>query len=98
MSVWANFADIYLRGMRDKSMRCGTELVRAIQLITDWSTAGNLSNPTSGVLRYIKEWAGQCKTSRGGLSGKPCAQKPSNQNKTSLVNGVVTMASNHLTK
>ena len=37
--VWANFADIYLRGMRDRSMRSGTELAREIQL-TDWSTAG----------------------------------------------------------
>ena len=35
----ANFADIYLRGMRDRSMRSGTELAREIQL-TDWSTAG----------------------------------------------------------
>ena len=33
------FADIYLRGMRDRSMRSGTELAREIQL-TDWSTAG----------------------------------------------------------
>ena len=39
MSVGANFADIYLRGMRDRSMRSGTELAREIQL-TDWSTAG----------------------------------------------------------
>ena len=39
MSVWANFADIYLRVMRDGSMRSGTELAREIQL-TDWSTAG----------------------------------------------------------
>ena len=38
MSVRANFADIYLRGMRDRSMRSGTELAREIQL-TDWSTA-----------------------------------------------------------
>ena len=37
MCVQANFADIYLRGMR--SMRSGTELAREIQL-TDWSTAG----------------------------------------------------------
>ena len=35
----ANFADIYLRGMRDRSMRSGTVLAREIQL-TDWSTAG----------------------------------------------------------
>ena len=39
MSVWANFANIYLRGMRDRSMGSGTELARDIQLI-DWSTAG----------------------------------------------------------
>ena len=39
MSVRANFADIYLRGMRDRSMRSRTELAREIQL-TDWSTAG----------------------------------------------------------
>ena len=39
MCVHANFADIYLRGMRDRSMRSGTELAREIQL-TDWSTAG----------------------------------------------------------
>ena len=39
MSVQANFADIHLRGMRDRSMRSETELAREIQL-TDWSTAG----------------------------------------------------------
>ena len=39
MSMRANFADIYLRGMRDRSMRGGTELAREIQL-SDWSTAG----------------------------------------------------------
>ena len=38
MSVQANFADIYLRGMRNRSMRSGMELAREIQL-TDWSTA-----------------------------------------------------------
>ena len=48
MSVQANFAGIYLRGMRDRSMRSGTELVRQIQL-TDWSIVGNLSNRSSGV-------------------------------------------------
>ena len=36
--MWANFADIYLRGMRDRSMRSETELAREIQP-TDWSTA-----------------------------------------------------------
>ena len=39
MSVRANFADIYLRGMRDRRMRSETELTQEIQL-TDWSTAG----------------------------------------------------------
>ena len=39
MSVRANFADICLQGMRDRSMQSGTELAREIQL-TDWSTAG----------------------------------------------------------
>ena len=48
MSVRENFTDIYLRGMRERSMRSGTELVREIQL-TDRSTAGNLSNQSSGV-------------------------------------------------
>ena len=48
LSVRANFADIYLRGIRDRSMRSGTKLVREIQL-TDWSTAGNLSNRSPGV-------------------------------------------------
>ena len=35
-------------GMRDRSMRSGTKLAWEIQL-TDWSTAGNLSNRSSGV-------------------------------------------------
>ena len=43
MSVQANFADIYLQGMRDRIMRNGTELAREIQL-TDWSTAGEQEN------------------------------------------------------
>ena len=30
MSVRANFSDIYLRGMRDRSMRSETELAREI--------------------------------------------------------------------
>ena len=34
-------------GMRDSSMRSGSKLAREIQL-TDWSTAGNLSNRSSG--------------------------------------------------
>ena len=48
VSVRVNFAIIYLRGMRDRSMRSGTKLAREIQL-TDWSTAGNLSNRSAGV-------------------------------------------------
>ena len=48
MFVRANFVDIYLQGMRDRSMRSGTELAREIKL-TDWSMAGNLSNWSSGV-------------------------------------------------
>ena len=40
--------DIYLQGMRDRSMRSGTEMAREIKL-TDWSMAGNLSNRSSGV-------------------------------------------------
>ena len=47
MPMRANFADNYLREMRD-CMRSGTELAREIQL-TDWSKAGNLSNRSSGV-------------------------------------------------
>ena len=48
MFVRANFVDIYLQGMRDRSMRSGTEVAREIQL-TDWSTAANLPNQSSGV-------------------------------------------------
>ena len=44
----ANFVDIYLQGMRERSMRGGTELAREIKL-TDLSMAGNLSNRSSGV-------------------------------------------------
>ena len=44
----ANFEDVYLQAMRDRGMRSGTELAREIQL-TNWSTAGNLSNRSSGV-------------------------------------------------
>ena len=36
VSVWANFADIYLWGMHDRSMQSTTELAGEIQL-TDWS-------------------------------------------------------------
>ena len=48
MFVRANFVDIYLQGMRDRSVRSGTELAREIKVI-DWSMAGNLSNRSSGV-------------------------------------------------
>ena len=33
MLLLANFMDVYLQGMRDRSMRSGTELVGEIQLI-----------------------------------------------------------------
>ena len=50
MFVRANFVDIYLQGMRDRSMRSGMGLAREIKL-TDWSIAGNvnLSNRSSEV-------------------------------------------------
>ena len=48
MFVEENSASIYLQGMRDRSMRSGTKFAREIQL-NDWSTAGNLSNRSSGV-------------------------------------------------
>ena len=48
MFMRANFLDIYLQGMRDRSMRSATELAREIKL-TDWSMAENLSNRSSGV-------------------------------------------------
>ena len=43
-SVRAKFADVYLRGMRDRSMRSGTELAREIHP-TDWPTAGEQVKP-----------------------------------------------------
>ena len=54
MSVRANFADIYLRGMRDRSMRSETELAREIQLTDNvigqqQENKVNLSNRFSGV-------------------------------------------------
>ena len=48
MFVRADFVDIYLQVMRDRSMRSGTELAREFHLFY-WSTAGNLSNRSSGV-------------------------------------------------
>ena len=39
MSVWVNFADTFIQGMRDRSMRGGRELSGEIPL-TYWSTAG----------------------------------------------------------
>ena len=46
---WGRTLRIFIYGgMRDRSMRSGTKLAREIQL-TDWSTAGNLSNRSSGV-------------------------------------------------
>ena len=48
MFVRANFVDIYLQGMHDRSMRSGMELAGEIK-VTDRSMAGNLSNRSSGV-------------------------------------------------
>ena len=48
MFVQVNFVDIYSQGMRDGSLRSGTELAREIKL-TDWSMAGNMPNRSSGV-------------------------------------------------
>ena len=48
MFVRANFVDICLQGMRDRSMRSGTGLAREIKLAY-WSMVRNLSNRTSGV-------------------------------------------------
>jgi len=48
MPVQANFADIHLQEMSDRSIRSRTELAREIQL-PDWSIADNLSNRSSGV-------------------------------------------------
>ena len=46
---WGKTSRIFIyEGMRDRSMRRGTKLALEIQL-TDWSTAGNLSNRSSGV-------------------------------------------------
>ena len=48
MFMRANCVNIYSQGMRDRSMRSGTELAREIKL-SDWSLALNLSNRSSGV-------------------------------------------------
>ena len=46
---WGRTSRIFIYGgMRDRSMQGATKLAREIQL-TDWSTAGNLSNRSSGV-------------------------------------------------
>ena len=42
MFMRANFADIYLRGMRDRSMRSGTELARKIQPTATAAEQGKL--------------------------------------------------------
>ena len=51
MYVRANFADIYLQGMSDRSMRSGMELAREIQ-ITDWSTVGEQGKLVFVVLTF----------------------------------------------
>ena len=49
MSVGESFREYFIYGgMCDRSMQSGTKFAREIQL-TDWSTAGNLSNRSSGV-------------------------------------------------
>ena len=48
MFVEENSASVYLQEIRDRSMRSGTQFAREIQL-TDWATAGNLSNQSSGL-------------------------------------------------
>ena len=48
MFVRENFVNILFQGMRDRSMRSGTQLAREFKL-TDWSLAGNLSNRSSRV-------------------------------------------------
>ena len=61
MSVWVNFADIYIQGMRDRSMRGGRELSGEIQP-TYSSTAREqgklvivvLPKPSSKPVRRIK--------------------------------------------
>ena len=50
MYVRANFADIYLQGMSDRSMQSGME----IQL-TVWSTAGEQGNLVFVVLTFHNE-------------------------------------------
>ena len=45
--------DIYLQGMRDRSMRSGTKLAQEIKL-TDWSMAGTcLTGPLEDKYRVI---------------------------------------------
>ena len=47
---WGRTSQVFIYGgMRDRSMRSGTKLVRDWIQLTDWSTAGNLSNRSSGV-------------------------------------------------
>ena len=49
LSSWGRTSRVFIYGgMRDRSMRSGREIGAEIQL-TDWSTAGNLSNRSSGV-------------------------------------------------
>ena len=44
MSVQANFVNIYLRGMRDRSMRSGTELTQVQYLYSSWALFVQLDN------------------------------------------------------
>ena len=45
MSVRANFVELYLRGMRDRSMRSGAELVQEIQLTDTLAEMHDVDQP-----------------------------------------------------
>ena len=49
MSVEENFADIYLRANVGQKYARRNEIGAGNLKLTDWSTAGNLSNRSSGV-------------------------------------------------
>ena len=79
MFVRANLVDIYLQGMRDRSMRSGTELAREIKL-TDWSMAGNLSNRSSG--EQIPRDIVLCEVQLDNKSSLRCSAKEVSKKKT----------------
>ena len=53
MFVRVNFVDSYLQGMRDRSMRSGTELAREIQLIDGQRHETCLTGPLEYKYRVI---------------------------------------------